>query len=395
MVFNSFSEGQFRKINHVKFSSNNVKKYLQDPVYYIFLLFDRIKKSLHNHLEPRIKINNSQGLEDFQIFLWKKLFSNLIIDKDGWFYKTNVTNKNSPMLLSQARTILILCNNYEKGEPKFKSNHLIKALTKSLISMREKNGLFKFNKPSWDLQDEGIASEWATLALIKSYETTSEKEYLEAAILTMEAMIKYLYSKETSLVHTEGDNFWCLDSASTFAYVCSLLLKHAYSKKVEEVMIDSINLCINNIADDGHFPYHAKRQGIYLLLYHPIVMITLEYCLRSEYLDDVITKRLIDTLVKAKSFLLNSISKEKKIFEPTIKQLSQFVISNVTSLVALKNKIEPDFEKILLNNVVRFWNNDTLYLCRDQKERLYNGDLYNISDSYLIEVMYWFDLYLN
>ncbi len=41
----------------------------------------------------------------------------------------------------------------------------------------------------------------------------------------MEAMIEKLYSEKNSLVHTAGDNFWCLDSASTFAYTCSLLLK--------------------------------------------------------------------------------------------------------------------------------------------------------------------------
>ena len=46
-------------------------------------------------------------------------------------------------------------------------------------------------------------------------------------------MIENLYTKETSLVHTAGHNFWCLDSASTFAYLCSLLLKHNHSKKYE------------------------------------------------------------------------------------------------------------------------------------------------------------------
>ena len=211
----------------------------------------------------------------------------------------------------------------------------------------------------------------------------------------MEEMIEHLYTKETSLVHTAGQNFWCLNSASTFAYLCSLLLKHNYSKKVENAMINSINLCVDKIASDGHFPYSTMNQGTYLLLYHPIVMITLEKCLESKYLDHITIKRLNEVLTKARDFLINSIDDEKKVFEPEIKQLSQYIISNVTTLVALKDKIDPSFEKSLLNNVIKFLNKDKLYLCIDKKERLYNGDLYKFNDVYLIEVLYWLDLYFN
>ena len=94
------------------FSPQKIKKYLQDPAYYIFLLFDRTKIAIHNLLEPRIKIEATPDVEDFQIFLWKKFFVNLVVNENGYFYKTKVTNKNTPMLLSQARIILILCNNY-------------------------------------------------------------------------------------------------------------------------------------------------------------------------------------------------------------------------------------------------------------------------------------------
>ena len=124
-------------------------------------------------------------------------------------------------------------------------------------------------------------------------------------------------------------------------------------------------------------------------------MITLEKCLESNYLDNMTAKRLNEVLSKAKDFLLNSIDSEKKIFEPEVKHLSQYIISNVTTLVALKNKIEPSFEENLLNNVIKFWDKDKLYLCADNKEHLYNGDLYKFNDSYLIEVLYWLDLYLN
>ena len=119
-------------------------------------------------------------------------------------------------------------------------------------------GLFNFNKPYWEKQDEGIASEWATLALLRAYQTLNEREYLNIASSTMEAMLEHLYTEETSLVHTKSDNFWCLNSASTFAYVCSLLLENIYSEKVRQAMIDSVNLCVSKIAMDGHFPYNFR-----------------------------------------------------------------------------------------------------------------------------------------
>ena len=376
-------------------NKKKILKYLQNPSYYTYLTLERIKMAIHNIVEPRKKVKNTPSFEDFQLFLWKKLLNKLIFSEAGFYYNTKVKNNNSPMLLSQARVILILCNNYNKSDYKFKSIYLIKSMTDYLISMRGKNGLFKFNKPPWDKQDEGIASEWATLALIKAYNITNEKKYLNIAISTMNSMIEHLYTKETSLVHTAGDNFWCLNSASTFAYVCSLLLNYAYSKKVEIAMIDSINLCTDKIAEDGHFPYNSIKTGTYLLLYHPIVMITLGYCLSSKYLDSVTRKNLTETLNKAKNFLLKSINKEKKIFEPEIKHFSQNIVSNVTTLVALKSKLDADFERILLNNVIKFWKDDKLYLCIDQKERLYNSDSYNLKDVYIIEVMYWLDIYLN
>ena len=113
-----------------------------------------------------------------------------------------------------------------------------------------------------------------------------------------------------------------------------------------------------------------------MLLYHPIVMITLEYCLESRYLDKITAYHLRLTLIKAKDFLLKSVREDGR-FEPEIKNLHQYVISNVTTLVALKDKVEPEFEKILLRNVLKFWDHKKLYLCVDRKERLFNGDLYN------------------
>jgi hypothetical protein len=362
-------------------------------VYYVLLFFKKLKIVLHNFFEPKIKASKANAFEDFQIFLWTQLFSNLKFSKKGYYYKTKVTNKNSPMILSQARVILILCNNYEAENLTFNSKYLIKSLTDYLISMREDNGLFKFNQSSWNLQDEGIASVWATLALIKSYEVTNDQTYLDAAKLTLNAMLNLLYSKETSLIHTIGDEYWCLNSASTFAYVCSLILNHSFDKGIQGAMIDSINICVEKIADDGHFPYNEIRPGTYLLLYHPIVMITLGYCLHSQYMDSNTAQKLKNVLDKAKEFLISCITDDNKIFEPEITHYSQYIISNVTTLLALKGKINPDIERDILNNISSYWNNDKLFICKDSRDNLYNSDLYSVIDVLLIEVLYWIDLY--
>ena len=319
---------------------------------------------------------------------------NLANNEKGYFYRTNVTYKNSPMVLSQARVILILCNISTLGDPKFRSMFLIKKMTDYLISMQDTNSLYKFNQTAWDLQDEGIASVWATMALIKSYEVTRDQKYIDSAKLTMNAMLKFLYTKDTSLVHTTGDEFWTLDAASTFAYVCSLLLKHIYSDNIKEAMNDSIELCIEKISADGHFPYHQTRDT-YLLLYHPIVMKTLEYCLSSEFLDKYIKQRLENVLINAKDYLINCIDKNNQIFEPEVKRYGQYIISNVTALYALKGKIGFQTEKVLLNNIATYLQNDKLYICKDNQNRLYNSDTYNTRDVFLIEVLFWLDLYFN
>ncbi len=359
--------------------------------YYLFLFIKKSRIFLHNSFELPVKSTDHISPEQIKILLWKNLIENIRFDKYGAYFRTKVTNKKSPMVLSQARVILILCNN--SSEPKFKSLFLVKQLSNYLISMRGKNGLFKFNQSSWDLQDEGIASVWSALALIKAYELTEEKEYLDVATETIKSMLKNLYTKETSLIHTTGDVFWCLNSASTFAYVCALTLNHFNSDEIKIAMVDSINLCLDKIAEDGHYPYNLKRQGTYLLLYHPIVMITLNNCLRSEFLDFKTRTRIINTNKKAANFLLNSLDDKERIFEPEIKHYKQYIISNITSLVALKEDLSIKRQISILQNIAGYFVNSKLFLCKNEEDRLYNSDLYSVKDVLAIEVLYWLDLY--
>jgi hypothetical protein len=363
--------------------------------YYFRLLIRKAKIAFHNKFELKIKANEKTDIDNFLIFLWSFIFKNIHYSKNGHYFKTNITNKNEPMILSQIRVILILCNNYDQNETRFRNKVLIRSLTKYLLSMQGNDGLFSFNQVSWDLQDEGIASVWATMALVKSYEITGDSTSIDVAFLTMRSMLDKLYSKETGLVHTKGDTFWCLNAASTLAYVCRLLLEYKFEESIQIAMNESIELCISKIADDGHFPYNYFRQGTYLLLYHPIVIITLEYCLSSSYLVDSLREKLNTTLRLAKDFLVKSIDKNNRIFEPEIKHYSQYIITGVTSLLALKNYVPKNLENSLLENVSKFYKNENLYLCRDKNDFLYNSDLFSVKDVLTVEVLYWLDLYLN
>lgn len=363
----------------------------KNSIYYLFLLIKKIRIFFHNKFEIHVKFTEWQNFEDVKIILWQHFLKNLVIEENGAYFQTRVRNKNFPMVLSQARAILILSM---KGvNSRFENNYLVQKLSDYLLGMRMQNGLFNFNQVSWDLQDEGIASVWSTLALVKAFEKTNIIKYLNAAISTCEAMYSNLYSPKTSLLHTAGENIWCLNSASTFANACAILLEHHYSDKIKEAMIDSINLCIEKLAEDGHYPYNERRQGTYLLLYHPIVMITLKNCLKSKYIDNNLAERINQANKKAEKFLLSCFDKSGRLFEPEIKHYFQYIITNITSLVALKNSVSISEQKNLIKNIIAFFSDSDFHLCKDENNLLFNSDLYSVKDVLAIELLYWISIY--
>ena len=99
---------------------------------------------------------------------------------------------------------------------------------------------------------------------------------------------------------------------------------------------------------------------------------------------------MVEANSRAREFLVKCIMPDGRIFEPEVKHFSQYIISNVTTLVALKGFINKDLEKKITDNICSFWNKK-LYLCRDNKNNLYNGDLYSVSDVLGVEVLFWLD----
>lgn len=313
--------------------------------YYFRLALKKIKIFLYNKFEKKVKSDPSVDLYSFILFLIKETFKNLIVTKKGIYYKTEIANNNEPGIISQARLISLLCDGYNKEHFPIKDNNLIEKLTNYLITLKKKNDLYHLSNYKWDKQDEGIASVWSAIALIKAYEVLGKKIYLDESLSVCTAMLKDLYSARSGLVHTAGQDFWCINASSKFAYLCSLILKYYYSEEIKEAMLNSISICTKNIAEDGHFPYTKAHPGVYILLYHPSVIFYMEKCLESEYLDDEFKLNLNKVNKTAFTYLLKCLDNSGRFNEPEFKEYNFYKITAVTALAAIADKIERDQEK--------------------------------------------------
>ncbi|MCP4970508.1 MAG: hypothetical protein GY932_07945 [Arcobacter sp.] len=263
------------------------------------------------------------------------------------------------------------------------------------MSTRKKNLLYEFNQKWWKDQDEGIATIWTLIALLEVYKKNKDKNLLNNILSTTEAMHKHLFTDETSLMHTKNDNFWCLNSVSTYAMFISKLLEYHFDKIFVHNLITSINLCINNIDQEGYFPYSQTRTGTYLLLYNPIVIITLEDALASKFIDEKLKRISFQKIEAAKIFLHKQQDENGYFVEPEQKQYSRYIISNITSLIALRKTVSKDEELVIFNSIKRYLINDEIYLCRNEKGEFFNGSLYEVKDVLLTEIFYWLTYYLS
>lgn len=361
--------------------------------YYFFLLLKKIRFNIHDIFEKKHLIKSNINPQWFSIILWKLIFQNIRYKNQTVFIDTKVKNQNKPLILSQSRVLLSLVASYNNQESIIKDKWLIKSFSKYLMSERNKDGLYTFNYPFWDRQDEGIATVWVLLALIKSYDILKDEKILNFVEETTNIMIDELYSEQTSLLHTKDDDYWCLNAASTLAYLCKLILDIKYISRLELVMNNSISLCINNLAEDGHFPYSEKRPGTYLLLYHPVVIHTLEMCSDSNYLNKANQNTISVRLKTARDFLLKQMDGNYFFVEPEIEKYSRYIISNVTSLVALKGFISAEEENKILQNILKFMKDDKIFLCINNNLKLYNSSLYKLNDQLSIEVLFWLETY--
>ena len=285
--------------------------------------------------------------------------------------------------------ICSLCDGFGKKDFPIQDKILTEKLADFLLTFKRDDNLYEFNNYYWDLQDDGIASVWAGIALMKSFELLKKQIYFEETLSVYNAILENLYSPQTSLVHTKGQNFWCANAAAQFAYLSSLILKYDYSDEVYIAMINSINICTMNIKEDGHFPYDAKHHGTYILLYHPNVMFFLNKCLGSDYLDEKIKTKINEVNRKGLVYLLERLDSEMRFNEPDFKDYNYYIITAVTSLASIKGKIKNEDEIKILNNILKFHKNGKLYLFIDNNSYLLNRKYYKLTDILLTETLYW------
>lgn len=216
-----------------------------------------------------------------------------------------------------------------------------------------------------------------------------EEELLNEILESTQSLHKLLYNRKKSLVHNIGDNFWCLNAASTYAMYIGKLLDISFNKEFVEKLNMSVKLCIDNITEDGFFPYSELRSGTYLLLYNPIVIITLEEALKSIYIETELKERSLKQLERVKKYIYQQKDEDYYFIEPEQKKFSRYIISNITSLIALRNILSKDEEKKIFDNVKSYMINDRLYLCRNENGEYFNGNLYEVKDVLLTELFFW------
>lgn len=361
--------------------------------FYLFLIQKKINTRIHNLLET--KVINDSILSDEQIisFLWSEIKKKLKKVPQGLYYRTEVTNNNSPMTLAQSRVLLSICMNIRNSKIDINDTHLIDGLTSYILTMKGKNGIYKFNQKKWNLQDEGIATIWVLLALLEVYKINFDKKILDEIITTINIVNKVLFSETNSLAHTHGDDYWCLNAASTYAWFITELYPYYSNTTLVENLKLSINLCNEKFNREGYFPYSEKKTGTYLLLYNPVVIYSLERAIRNDKLNEELVVSTKKNIKQAKDFVLKQRDENNFFIEPEVKVFSRYLVSNVVSLVALKGYIDQNLEKSILENVKSYVINDRLYLCRNEYGEYYNGNLYEVNDVLLTEFYYWLTIY--
>ncbi|HOR72546.1 MAG TPA: hypothetical protein PLY00_14875 [Verrucomicrobiota bacterium] len=354
----------------------------------------RLQVKIHNTLEARIKADSPLHLDSFYLFLVKKVLANLRFSAAGAFYVTTITNSGLPFITAQARLICLLTSGLGLSQFPLRSIRLIEELTDALILCKRPNLLYSLNNYACYPQDEGIASVWAGLALIKAYEATGSDRFWQETVSIYDAMLSDLYSKKTGLVHTAGQDFWCLNASSKFAYLSTLLLKHRRAHLIEDALQTSITLCLDNIAEDGHFPYTEEHDGVYILLYHASVMFYLNNCLASECVASHLKDGIRQVNEKALAFLLRCMDSSGRFMEPERRSASFYLISLVTALAALGDRIDQEQHNMILKNLLMYCHDDHLFMYIDRNGYLTNRERYRVRDVLAVEALYWLTQYM-
>jgi hypothetical protein len=300
-----------------------------------------------------------------------------------------MNNNGQPIVISQARLIVAICDGHNLDELYFNNRYVVSELAYYLLSLQKADGLFLFNKTSWMRQDEGIASVWSGIALIRAYEYTKNPDFRVGAISAWDAMYKHLYSEEKSLLHTKKQTWWTLNVAVLYALLGTIILKYIDRNEIRVTVTQSLDLILSSIADDGHFPYNEKRPDVYILLYHSHVIYFLQQIALSRVITENESNRIDRVLMKAGEYLQNQMGDKNLFVETSREEYESYVITSVISLAALKNELSTDQIEKILFNITQHYSNGQHYLFKDSYNKLTNKDLGKYNDVLLTEILYW------
>jgi hypothetical protein len=129
-----------------------------------------------------------------------------------------------------------------------------------------------------------------------AYRLTKEQKYLEQAQRAGLGVRNTIYHEKAGYIHTLGQELWCTNINSSFAYSYLLLYKETGDEKYLNWARDGIKFTLRAQEPSGLFIYSAKLQHIFRSLYQALVILTLiQY---NEFDESTKISKAIDKGVK-------------------------------------------------------------------------------------------------
>jgi hypothetical protein len=200
------------------------------------------------------------------------------IDVDGSKIHPHIFTKShsesAHFLLTQKTAALAYFNLYELKKDK-KYLKLGLNIADYITTHQEENGLFLMHNHPLLSQDEGPTTAGVIKALVFAYKLTKKKKYLDIAKTAAIASRKIIYSKKYGYIHTLGQDYWCTNINSSFAYSYILLFEETGDDKYLKWSSDGIKFTLRGQVDSGLFLYSAKFRHVFRALYQALVLLTL------------------------------------------------------------------------------------------------------------------------
>ena len=237
-------------------------------------------------------INTEQMVEKLEDQIWKYITTKNVDGRST--YKHLLTwshSKTTHYLLTQKTAALAYFNMYElKKDNKYLE--LAINIIDYILANQEPTGIFLMHNHPYLAQDEGPTTAGIIKALLVAYNYTKKNKYLEAAIRAGEGSRNRIYDEKHGYIHTLGQDYWCTNINSSFAYSYLFLYKYTDDERFLNWGCDGIKFTLKGQDKSGLFLYSSKLKHIFRALYQALILLTLME------INDIKRDKKIDRAIK-------------------------------------------------------------------------------------------------